>query len=94
MPPEPSRQYESSSRYFENRACQYYPCHAAEHINCLFCFCPFYLRADCPGAPRFKQKGSRRVKDCSGCTFPHQQENYEKIIKLLKENIKNNIWCF
>ena len=35
--------------YFENRDCDYYPCHDAEHINCMFCFCPLYPKEDCGG---------------------------------------------
>lgn len=37
-----------SYRYFENRACQYYPCHKGiEELNCLFCYCPLYT-LKCP----------------------------------------------
>lgn len=33
----------NSSRFFENRACAYYPCHRdIEQINCMFCYCPMY----------------------------------------------------
>ena len=41
---------ENSYRYFENRACKYYPCHEVENdeMNCLFCFCPLYEREHCP----------------------------------------------
>ena len=34
---------QNSSRFFENRACAYFPCHAGmegEAFNCLFCYCP------------------------------------------------------
>lgn len=41
--------YKNNFKYFENRDCKYYPCHKAEHINCLFCYCPLYLKDDCPG---------------------------------------------
>ncbi|MBQ3030427.1 MAG: metal-binding protein, partial [Agathobacter sp.] len=43
----------NSYRYFENRECQYYPCHAMEHMNCLFCYCPFNHMEQCPGSPKF-----------------------------------------
>ena len=36
-------------RFFEHKACEYYPCHRLERINCLFCFCPLYPYADCGG---------------------------------------------
>ena len=54
---------EDSYRYFENHACVYYPCHKGiEHMNCLFCFCPLYLRKDCPGNPRFFEKNGKEIK--------------------------------
>ena len=53
---------EDSYRYFENHACVYYPCHKGiEHMNCLFCFCPLYLRKDCPGNPRFFEKNGKEI---------------------------------
>lgn len=75
----------NSYRFFANRDCQYYPCHQGiEEMNCLFCFCPFYLRESCPGKPQFIERGEKRIKDCSSCTFPHRPENYDKIITFLK----------
>ncbi len=77
---------EDSYRYFENHACVYYPCHKGiEHMNCLFCFCPLYLRKDCPGNPRYFEKNGKEIKDCTNCTFPHREESYDKIIELLKK---------
>mgnify|MGYP003176167018 CR=1 FL=1 len=35
--------------FFQNRACEYFPCHkgvADEDFNCLFCYCPLYLLGD------------------------------------------------
>ncbi|MBQ3009245.1 MAG: metal-binding protein, partial [Oscillospiraceae bacterium] len=33
----------NSFRFFENRDCEYYPCHKTDHpLNCLFCYCPLY----------------------------------------------------
>ena len=54
-------------------------------MNCLFCFCPLYLRKDCPGNPRFFEKNGKEIKDCTNCTFPHREESYDKIIELLKK---------
>lgn len=69
------------SRFFQNRACEYFPCHreiAPEDFNCLFCYCPLYaLGKRCGGSYTYNAKGN---KDCTGCTFPHQRENYEKIL--------------
>ena len=51
-------------------------CHACHHtdgpLNCLFCYCPLYDLTDCPGQPIWLPNG---IKDCSGCTWPHQTEN-------------------
>ena len=74
-----------SYRYFENRDCQYYPCHkGTDEINCLFCYCPLYRLANCPGNPEYKQKGDKTIKVCTNCTYPHQKENYDKINDILK----------
>ncbi|MCM1101202.1 MAG: cysteine-rich small domain-containing protein [Clostridium sp.] len=80
---------ENSYRFFANRDCQYFPCHKGlEELNCLFCYCPFYLREDCPGDPQYLERGEgegfKRIKNCADCTFPHRPENYDRIIQLLK----------
>ncbi len=76
----------NSYRYFENRDCKYYPCHKGlDEMNCLFCYCPFYGKENCPGNPRYKEKNQKKVKICTYCTFPHLPEHYDKIIALLKE---------
>lgn len=80
-----STHIENDSRYFENRACAYYPCHKGiEHINCMFCYCPFYMLEKCPGNPRFIDKNGRKIKSCIDCSFPHRKENYDKIMERLK----------
>ena len=70
-----------ASRYFCNRACEYFPCHPGadpENFNCLFCYCPLYaLGADCGGNFTWTPDG---IKDCSACLFPHRAENYEKVL--------------
>lgn len=73
--------------YFENRDCEYYPCHAAEHINCLFCFCPLYHREDCGGDWVMKptEKGET-VKDCSHCLLPHGEDGYDYVLTKLRED--------
>ena len=81
----------ASYRFFENRDCEFYPCHqGVDEINCLFCFCPFYRLEECPGNPAFKTKeDGRRIKVCTGCTFPHKRENYDVIMKLLKDEARS-----
>lgn len=82
---------ENSYRFFANRDCQYYPCHSGiEEMNCLFCYCPFYLASKCPGKPEYlKLKEGGVVKDCTNCTFPHEKESYDIIIKWLsKQSVK------
>ena len=75
-----------SSRFFQNTACEFFPCHqgvAEEDFNCLFCYCPLYaLGKNCGGDCEYTAKG---IKNCENCTFPHRKENYEKIIACFPE---------
>lgn len=72
--------------FFQNRECEYFPCHAVtdgaeDDFNCLFCYCPLYsLGERCGGAFRILDGG---VKDCSGCLFPHRRENYDEVLARL-----------
>ena len=71
--------------YFQNRECEYFPCHktAGEDFNCLFCYCPLYALGDrCGGNCVYTDEG---VKDCSHCLRPHCRENYGSICKKLGE---------
>lgn len=75
---------ENSYRYFENKDCKYYPCHTGvKELNCLFCYCPLYSLENCPGTYECAEVNGKQVKDCTNCTFPHQLENYDKIIQIL-----------
>lgn len=83
---------ENSYKFFANKECQYFPCHEAYRnskgdFNCLFCYCPMYLIEKCPGNPNFIDKGEKRIKDCSNCTFPHRPENYDKVMAVLREKV-------
>ena len=66
--------------FFQNRECEYFPCHKTEdpdRFNCLFCYCPLYaLGKKCGGNFRYTEKG---YKDCTECMFPHRPENYGAI---------------
>lgn len=73
-----------SYKYFENRQCEYYPCHQLENMNCLFCYCPLYL-TDCGGNFKLLSNG---VKDCSHCTIPHLAENYDHILDKFRQAAK------
>lgn len=74
----------NSYRFFENRDCEYFPCHREiEDLNCMFCYCPLYRVENCPGNPKFLEVNGRTIKECSDCTFPHQPENYDVIIQIL-----------
>ena len=76
---------ENSYRFFENKACQYYPCHkGVKNLNCLFCYCPLYHKEHCPGNPGYIEKEGRAIKVCTNCTFPHQPDHYDKVIEMLK----------
>lgn len=76
---------DNSHRFFENRDCKYFPCHKGlSDFNCLFCYCPMYSRENCPGNPKYVEKKGRNVKVCTDCTFPHEPDNYDRIIQELK----------
>ncbi len=69
-----------SYKFFQNRECEYFPCHKIRKekeadFNCLFCYCPLHHRSDCGGQYTILENG---WKDCSSCTRPHF--NYEKIL--------------
>lgn len=75
----------NSYKYFENRDCKYYPCHEGiEEMNCLFCYCPLYHLENCPGNPMYKDKDGRMIKVCTSCTFPHEPDNYDRIVELIR----------
>ena len=75
---------ENSSRFFQNTACEYYPCHQGiEELNCLFCYCPLYRMKNCPGHYEMIESGGRTIKSCTDCTFPHIPANYDKIMAIL-----------
>lgn len=78
----------NSYKFFENKDCKYYPCHKVDgELNCLFCYCPFYLWEKCPGVNKFIEKADgRRVKVCTDCVFPHNPDNYDRIVELLKNH--------
>ena len=76
----------NSYRFFENKECQYFPCHEEiTDFNCLFCYCPLYRLEHCPGKPQYLEKNGAAIKVCTDCTFPHKPENYDTIIELLKK---------
>lgn len=74
-------------RFFENKECEYYPCHKAERINCLFCFCPLYGLENCGGDFKIIVGGNgEKYKDCSECVLPHIPEvGYDYVIRRLSK---------
>ena len=72
--------------FFQNRACEFFPCHsgvAEEDFNCLFCYCPLYTLGEaCGGDCVYTAKG---VKSCERCAFPHRRENYEALLRRFDE---------
>ena len=74
---------EQSYKFFENKACKYYPCHDLQNINCLFCYCPLYSLEHCPGTYEYMDVHGKKIKSCMNCIFPHKPENYDVIMKIL-----------
>lgn len=77
---------ENSYKYFKNKDCKYFPCHKTEteEFNCIFCFCPLFGVEECGGNYKILKNG---WKDCSKCLIPHNPDNYDFIIKKLKEGV-------
>lgn len=72
-----------SYKFFQNKECEFFPCHKAEKINCLFCFCPLY-GMDCGGNfELIKGEKGELIKDCSKCTIPHSDGGYDYIMEKL-----------
>ena len=73
-------------KYFQNRECEYYPCHEGAdrgNFSCLFCYCPLYVLGDrCGGSFCYTEQG---IKDCSRCLKPHRPENYDIIMEKMKD---------
>ena len=66
--------------FFQNRDCEYFPCHkgAGEDFNCLFCYCPLYALGDaCGGNCHYNEAG---VKDCASCLIPHSAGGYDYVL--------------
>ncbi|MBQ9068330.1 MAG: cysteine-rich small domain-containing protein [Eggerthellaceae bacterium] len=74
--------YENGTTFFQNRACEHFPCHEGvdpRAFNCLFCYCPLYaLGPRCGGNFRYNKKG---VKDCTGCTLLHEGDGGAALVK-------------
>jgi Zn-finger protein len=49
-------------------------------MNCLLCFCPKYEDVECGGHYKILKNG---VKDCSGCTIPHEPVFVEEYLRRL-----------
>ena len=86
-------------KFYQNKQCEYFPCHDVADsslFNCLFCYCPLYLKENCLGHPDYILNGKgQRIKDCSGCTVVHRPEMYEKVLEQLgqqDQEISINIW--
>ena len=79
--------------FFQNKDCQYFPCHKtdSDDFNCLFCYCPLYsLGSRCGGNFRYTEKG---IKDCTNCLIPHSPGGYEYVLSkypLIAELAKQN----
>ena len=79
-------------KMFSHKECEYYPCHSGydnKDMNCLWCYCPLQTKKDCPGILDGNAKWlDNNYKDCSQCTFPHDIENYDKMLKEIDDLMK------
>lgn len=83
---EMSGKQERRYAFFQHRDCEKFPCHegvAEEAFNCLFCYCPLYALGErCGGAFTYTSRG---VKNCKDCSFPHQKDHYDAVLKRFPE---------
>lgn len=96
----------NSYRFFQNKECEYFPCHKVENeedFNCLFCYCPLYREKKCIGNPVwFLNAKGQKMKDCSQCEVIHRPEVYDKVMQQLQRqdemislnigNLREEIW--
>ena len=80
MPQEKPEWADKHYAFFQNRECEYFPCHAGvpeADFNCLFCYCPLYALGErCGGRYQYSKSGK---KICGDCPIPHFRGNYERI---------------
>ena len=76
----------NSYKFFQNKECEYFPCHKNVDVNCLFCFCPLFSYVDCGGNYKLTDKG---IKDCSDCKLAHREKGYDYIVGFLKRKYEN-----
>lgn len=75
-------------KFNQNKQCEYFPCHKGidkDDFNCLFCYCPLYMLENKCGGDFKVTKG---VKDCSGCTKPHQKDGFDFVMSKMKAVVK------
>lgn len=70
------------------RDCAWYPCHplpeGQDHLNCLFCYCPFYPCENRVGnGVWITGKNGNPVWDCTPCTVVHRDDSAALIMELL-----------
>ncbi len=68
------------SDYFQNKKCEFFPCHktSGDYFNCMFCYCPLYALGDkCGGNFCYTADG---IKDCSNCLIPHMKNAKDYIL--------------
>lgn len=78
---------ENSYKFFNNDACEYFPCHKVnvpDEFNCKYCYCPLYL-LECDGNYQI----SNDVKDCSNCLIPHRPDADKHINGVLMKKVFN-----
>ncbi|MCL2873515.1 MAG: cysteine-rich small domain-containing protein [Defluviitaleaceae bacterium] len=79
---------ENNYKFFNNHACEYFPCHEkpnSSEFNCLFCYCPLYaLGENCGGIFEYIQG----IKSCTDCYLPHMPDYYDTIVSILSTQIK------
>ncbi len=67
-----------------NSSCAYFPCHSGLE-DCTFCYCPFYPCLNSKlGEYVFFKKNHQRIWSCKDCSWVHQKNIVDKILKSIR----------
>ena len=66
--------YNNNSKFFNNKSCEYFPCHKTDDpdsFNCFYCYCPLYALGDSCGGNTFGNSCYSNTfgYDCDSNTF-------------------------
>ena len=77
--------------FFQNRDCEYFPCHETKHpedFNCLFCYCPLYALGRDKGLLRLSVPAPEgKLRPCDRPLYGNRQKNAGRRVKCCRVRI-------